>query len=74
MFRTLITLVQPPGIGEKTSTLKIKRTFSGRVSIGTWLVGVTFFNFFYEATLRASLLAVRYEKTLDTIKGCSLLN
>ena len=49
----------------------IRKTLSGRVVLVAWLIAVTFFHFFYSSTLRATLLAVAYNKPVDTVKGLS---
>ena len=62
-------LVQPFSVGHQSWVTNVVKTQPGAYCISVWFVAVTFFNFFYFSTLRASLMAIPYNKPMDTVKG-----
>lgn len=46
-----------------------RKTVAGSLAIATWLIAISFFVFFYEATLRATLMAIQYQSPINTVQG-----
>lgn len=65
----ILMLIQACHFGGKPIYTRIRGTYAGALAIMGWLFVGTFFNFFYDATLRATLLAVQYKKPIQTIEG-----
>lgn len=62
-------LIHACHFGGKPIYDRIRSTNAGALAILGWLFVVTFFAFFYDATLRATLLSVQYKKPIHTIEG-----
>ncbi len=67
---TFVMLIQSLNLDKTRWFLKSKQSRAGSVNVIVWLLAVVSFTHFYDATLRATLLAIRYTKPLDTVEGC----
>ena len=70
VYGSLLMLCHPCNFALSKGFFRAQRkTVAGSLAIATWLIAISFFVFFYEATLRATLMAIQYQSPINTVQG-----